>query len=52
MSEKSARQIRRVVNTLKQDRKETARDLILELEKAPFKYRFLFAMKLIFHRKK
>ena len=52
MSERSLRRYRRVMKTLQQDRKETARDLIKELENAPFKYRFLFAMKLIFHRKK
>lgn len=56
MSGKSTRQIRKEANALRtsltQNRIETARDLISELEKAPFKYRFLFAMKLIFHRKK
>lgn len=56
MSGKSTRQIRKEANflrtTLQQDRTETAKALIEELEKAPFKYRFRFAMKLIFHRKK
>lgn len=52
MSGKSARQIRKGFNALQQDRKDTARDLIAELEAAPFKFRFLFAMKLIFRRRK
>ena len=52
MSNKSARQIRKGLNALRQERKDTARDLIAELENAPFKYRFRFAMKLLFHRKK
>jgi len=48
MSNKT-RQIRKSQNAL---RKDTARDLIAELEAAPFKFRFLFAMKLIFRRRK
>ena len=48
MSNKSARQIRKGLNALRQERKDTARDLIAELENAPFKYRFRFAMKLLF----
>ena len=51
MSGKSARQIRKGFNALQQSRKDTARDLIAELEAAPFKYRFRFAMKLLFGRK-
>jgi hypothetical protein len=52
MSGRSTRQIRKAFNALQQKRKDTAKDLIRELEEAPFKYRFRFAMKLLFHRKK
>ncbi len=52
MSNRYARQIRKDLNALRQERKDTARDLIAELENAPFKYRFRFAIKLLFHRKK
>ena len=56
MSGKSSRQIRKEANALRtsltQERKDTARDLIAELEASAFKYRFQFAMKLMFHRKK
>ena len=52
MSGKSARQIRKSLNAFRRDRADIARSLIEELENAPFKYRFLFAMKLLFHRRK
>lgn len=52
MSGKYERQIRKNFNALQQSRKDTARDLIAELEAEPFKFRFLFAMKLIFRRRK
>lgn len=52
MSGRSTRQIRKEINALQQNRKDMARDLIAELEAAPFKYRFRFAMKLLFHRRK
>ena len=52
MSHKGCRQIRRGFSRLRKNRAEVAKDLIEELEKAPIKYRFLFAMKLIFHRKR
>ncbi len=56
MSGRSSRQIRKEANAIResllQSRKEIAKDLIRELESAPFKYRFRFAMKLLFHRKK
>ena len=52
MSERGCRQVRREFNRLKKERTEVARDLIEELENASFKFRFRFAMKLLFHRKK
>ena len=52
MSGKSARQIRKSLNAFRRDRADIARSLIEELENAPFKFRFRFAMKLLFHGKK
>ena len=52
MSERGCRQVRKEFNALKKSRAEVARDLIEELEKAPFRFRFRFAIKLLFHRKK
>ena len=52
MSGKSARQIRKSLNAFRRDRADIARSLIEELENAPFRYRFRFAWKLVFHRKK
>lgn len=56
MSGKTARQIRKDLNAmekrLEQRKSEIAEDLARELLKSPFKYRFLFAMKLIFHRRR
>lgn len=51
MSGKNDRKVRKAVNQLKQERKDTANDLVIELMNSPFKYRFRFAMALIFHRK-
>lgn len=56
MSGKTARQIRKGLNEIarkQQQRKEDiAEELARELLNSPFKYRFMFAMKLIFHRRK
>lgn len=52
MSGKSDRRIRKGFNALRQNRQSVADDLVIELLNSPFKYRFLFAMKLIFHRRK
>lgn len=52
MSGKSDRRIRKEVNHLMRNNQAVADNLIKELLNAPFKYRFLFAMKLIFWRKK
>ena len=52
MNGKTSQQIRKGFKALQQSRKDTARDLITELEAAPFYYRFRFAMKLLFGRKK
>ena len=52
MSGKSDRRIRKEVNHLMRNNQAVADNLINELLNAPFKYRFLFAMKLIFWRKK
>lgn len=56
MSEKRARQIRKEFNKLEREtkiKKQTVADnCVRELLNAPFKYRFLFAMRIIFHRRK
>lgn len=56
MSEKRARQIRKEFNRLERKtmvrKREVADEVARELLNAPFKYRFLFAMKVIFHRRK
>ena len=40
------------MNALKKERQDIADDLVRELLDAPFKYRFLFAAKLVFRRRK
>ena len=56
MSEKRARQIRKEFNRVERKamahKREVADEVARELLNAPFKYRFLFAMKVIFHRRK
>ena len=56
MSGKQARQVRKEFNQLKEDltanKQEVADQLARELLKSSFKYRFRFAMKIIFHRRK
>lgn len=52
MSGKTDRRIRREFNRLKRNNQAVADNLVLELLNSPFKYRFLFAMKLIFHRRR
>ena len=56
MSGKQARQIRKQFNKLEENivvrRSEVAYDVARELLNSPFKYRFKFAMKIIFHRRK
>ena len=56
MSGKQARQIRKQFNKLEENivvrRSEVADDVARELLNSPFKYRFKFAMKIIFHRRK
>ena len=56
MSEKTARQVRKGLNEIARNqylsKMRIADDLARELLNSPFKYRFWFAMKLIFHRRK
>ena len=52
MSQRGDRRIRRELGRLRKERAEVCRELLAELDAAPFKYRFRFAMKLLFHRKK
>lgn len=56
MSEKTARQVRKEFNKLEEKivvkRTEVADDIARELLNSPFKYRFKFAMKVLFHRRK
>lgn len=56
MSGKQARQVRKEFNKLEEKivvrRSEVADDVARELLNSPFKYRFKFAMKIIFHRRK
>ena len=52
MSQRGDRRVRRELGRLRKERAEICRELLAELENAPFKYRFRFAMKLLFHRKK
>ena len=52
MSGKSDRRIRKEINHLMRNNQVVADNMIKELLNSPFKYRFLFAMKLIFWRKK
>lgn len=56
MSGKTTRQIRKGLNEIErnayQSRKKVAEDCVRELLNLPFKYRFLFAMKILFRRKK
>ena len=52
MSGKNARMVRKGINALNHSKQETANEVVMELLNAPFKYRFSFAMKLIFHRRK
>ena len=56
MSGKTARQIRKSLNAIarnqKQSKMEVAEELTRELLNSPFKYRLLFAMKLIFRRRR
>lgn len=55
MSGKQARQIRKGLNEIEKKavmkKREVAEDLARELLNSPFKYRFSFAMKIIFHRR-
>ena len=56
MSGKRSRQVRKEFNKLEEKivvrRTEVAEDVARELLNSPFKYRFKFAMKIIFHRRK
>ena len=56
MSGKSDRRIRKGLNKIVREqqlsKKQIAEELARELLNSPFKYRFLFAMKLIFHRRR
>lgn len=56
MSGKTDRKIRKAVNKrfkeVAQDRNALADSLVIELMNSPFKYRFRFALALIFRRKK
>lgn len=51
MSGKSDRRIRKEINHLMRNNQAVADNMIKELLNSPFKYRFLFAMKLIFWRR-
>ena len=56
MSGKTDRRIRKGLNAIERNatirKRELADQLAIELLNSPFKYRFLFAMKIIFHRRK
>ena len=52
MSEKVARQVRKEMNALRKNKENVANDIILELLNSTFKYRFKFAMKLLFYKRK
>lgn len=56
MSGKTDRRIRKGLNAIaekqRQSQRQIADQLALELLNSPFKYRFNFAMKLIFRRRK
>lgn len=56
MSGKTTRQVRKGLNEIArnqyQSKMKVAEQLSRELLNSPFKYRFLFAMKLIFHRRR
>lgn len=56
MSEKTARQTRKEFNKLEEKivvkRSEVADDVARELLNSPFKYRFKFAMKVLFPKRK
>lgn len=52
MSGKTARQIRKEMNSLKTDKQKLSDSLVIELLNAPFKYRIKFAISLIFYRRK
>ena len=56
MSGRNARQVRKEFNKLEEKivirRSEVADDVARELLNSPFKYRFKFAMKVLFHRRK
>lgn len=56
MSEKRARQIRKEFNRVERKamahEKEVADKCVRQLLDAPFKYRFLFAIRVLFHRRK
>lgn len=52
MSEKIARQVRKEMNALRKNKDAVANDIILELLNSPYKYRFMFAMKLLFFKQK
>jgi hypothetical protein len=51
MSGKTDRRIRKGINALKLDEQAIADSLVAELINSPFKYRFLFAMKILFRRR-
>lgn len=56
MSGKTSRQLRKGLNEIEKNvrasKREVADQLARELLNSPFKYRFKFAMKLIFRRKR
>ncbi|MBR6079919.1 MAG: hypothetical protein IKP60_07170 [Treponema sp.] len=56
MSEKTARQLRKGLNKIERKamvhKKKVAEECVRELLNSPFKYRFLFAMKVLFRRRK
>ena len=56
MSERTARQVRKGLNAIKRKamahKREVAEQLARELLESPFKYRFKFAMKILFHKRK
>jgi len=56
MSGKTSRQIRKGLNEIERKlyirKKEIAEQCVRELIASPFKYRFLFAVKILFRRKR
>ena len=52
MSGKTDRRIRKGINAIMAHNQAVADNLVLELLNSPFRYRFGFAMKLLFHRRK